>query len=253
MIGFRADKLRLLQGVRGEIRTPLQRGPGPGRGTPDAHRALRTGRTVGAPVTRTAPGVGRPVGDPGGRREAARDADGLPVGRARRRRRPRPIALVPLAERRLEVLLLAGPGEASRGLLPGGLRRRIVDDDPRAGKHRDAGLWHPRSTSTSGYVFPYDRNNPRVPQDDNPVGSYRTTFEVPADWRRPPDLPPLRRRRLGLLRLGQRHAGRLQRRQPHAGRVQRHPHRAGPVETSWPSRSTAGATAPTSKTRTCSA
>jgi len=33
-----------------------------------------------------------------------------------------------------------------------------------------------------GYVFPYDRNAPRPPRDNNPVGSYRTTFEVPADW-----------------------------------------------------------------------
>ena len=24
--------------------------------------------------------------------------------------------------------------------------------------------------------------NPRVPRDDNPVGSYRTTFTVPAAW-----------------------------------------------------------------------
>lgn len=33
-----------------------------------------------------------------------------------------------------------------------------------------------------GYIFPYDRNDPRPPRENNPVGSYRTTFEVPADW-----------------------------------------------------------------------
>jgi beta-galactosidase len=33
-----------------------------------------------------------------------------------------------------------------------------------------------------GYTFPYDRNDPHPPRDKNPVGSYRTVFEVPADW-----------------------------------------------------------------------
>jgi beta-galactosidase len=33
-----------------------------------------------------------------------------------------------------------------------------------------------------GYAFPYDRNDPRPPRDNNPVGSYRTAFDVPADW-----------------------------------------------------------------------
>jgi beta-galactosidase len=32
------------------------------------------------------------------------------------------------------------------------------------------------------YPFALDDNNPRVPRDDNPVGSYRTTFAVPAGW-----------------------------------------------------------------------
>ena len=34
----------------------------------------------------------------------------------------------------------------------------------------------------SGYSFPYDEKAPRPPLEANPVGSYRTTFEVPADW-----------------------------------------------------------------------
>jgi beta-galactosidase len=33
-----------------------------------------------------------------------------------------------------------------------------------------------------GYTFPYDRKDPRPPRDANPVGSYRTSFDVPADW-----------------------------------------------------------------------
>jgi len=33
-----------------------------------------------------------------------------------------------------------------------------------------------------GYTFPYERSAPHPPRDANPVGSYRTTFEVPADW-----------------------------------------------------------------------
>jgi beta-galactosidase len=37
--------------------------------------------------------------------------------------------------------------------------------------------------SNSRYPFEYDRRNPRVPRDDNPVGSYRTTFTVPDGWR----------------------------------------------------------------------
>jgi beta-galactosidase len=34
----------------------------------------------------------------------------------------------------------------------------------------------------SGYAFPFDRQNPRPPHDDNPVGSYRTTFTLPGGW-----------------------------------------------------------------------
>jgi beta-galactosidase len=33
------------------------------------------------------------------------------------------------------------------------------------------------------YPFQYDPKNPRPPRDYNPVGSYRTTFEVPAGWK----------------------------------------------------------------------
>ena len=37
--------------------------------------------------------------------------------------------------------------------------------------------------SNSRYPFFYDRRNPRVPIDDNPVGSYRRTFTVPEAWK----------------------------------------------------------------------
>ncbi len=36
--------------------------------------------------------------------------------------------------------------------------------------------------SNSRYPFAYDPKNPRAQRNNNPVGSYRTTFEVPAAW-----------------------------------------------------------------------
>ncbi len=36
--------------------------------------------------------------------------------------------------------------------------------------------------SNSRYPFAYDVRNPRAQRNDNPVGSYRTAFEVPAEW-----------------------------------------------------------------------
>jgi beta-galactosidase len=36
--------------------------------------------------------------------------------------------------------------------------------------------------SNSRYPFAYDPRSPRTPRNDNPVGSYRTTFVVPAAW-----------------------------------------------------------------------
>jgi beta-galactosidase len=37
--------------------------------------------------------------------------------------------------------------------------------------------------SNSRYPFAYDAKNPRAPRNDNPVGSYRTVFTVPEDWK----------------------------------------------------------------------
>lgn len=36
--------------------------------------------------------------------------------------------------------------------------------------------------SNSRYPFAYEPKNPRAQRNDNPVGSYRTTFEVPREW-----------------------------------------------------------------------
>ncbi len=36
--------------------------------------------------------------------------------------------------------------------------------------------------SNSRYPFAYDPRNPRAQRNDNPVGSYRTAFEVPSEW-----------------------------------------------------------------------
>src|SRR5512140_833715 len=36
--------------------------------------------------------------------------------------------------------------------------------------------------SNSDYPFSFDASDPHPPRDDNPVGSYRTSFTVPADW-----------------------------------------------------------------------
>ncbi len=43
------------------------------------------------------------------------------------------------------------------------------------------GDYDPPMYTNVQYPFPID-NCPRVPEDDNPAGSYRTTFRVPADW-----------------------------------------------------------------------
>jgi beta-galactosidase len=53
-----------------------------------------------------------------------------------------------------------------------------------------AGLPVPSNWELHGYgvpiytniVYPFPAEPPRIPENGNPVGSYRTTFEVPADW-----------------------------------------------------------------------
>ncbi|MCP4044769.1 MAG: DUF4981 domain-containing protein, partial [Gammaproteobacteria bacterium] len=53
------------------------------------------------------------------------------------------------------------------------------DDIPVPGNWQMYGYDYPIYTNIE---YPFPRNPPFVPQDDNPTGAYRTTFTVPADW-----------------------------------------------------------------------
>ena len=97
---------------------------------------------------------------------------------------------------------------------------------------------------------PDDPQPPFIPPDYNPVGSYRTTGRDPGRVGGPPRLPALRRRQQRVLPVGQRRAGRLQRGQHDGGRVRRDARTCGRGRTWSPSRSSAGRTAATSRTRT---
>ena len=103
------------------------------------------------------------------------------------------------------------------------------------------------------YPFALDDNNPRVPRDDNPVGVVPHVVHRAGRVGGSPRLPPLRRRRFGVLPLGQRYPRRLQRGQPHARGVRRHEVPGRRARTRLPSRCIDGATGRSSKTRTCSA
>ena len=75
------------------------------------------------------------------------------------------------------------PNPASR---PAGFERPEFDDKAWPtiavpGNWEIQGFGMPIYTN-SQYPFAFDYANPRVPRDDNPVGSYRTTFSLPADW-----------------------------------------------------------------------
>ena len=98
----------------------------------------------------------------------------------------------------------------------------------------DVSGWHdievPANMEIQGYGRPYyideswefPADPPRVPRDDNPVGSYRRDVRRAGGLGRPARVPALRRRDVGVLRVGERRDGRLQQGQPHAGRVRRH-------------------------------
>ena len=94
---------------------------------------------------------------------------------------------------------------------------------------------------------------PQLPADNNPVGSYRHDFTVPRDWTGREIYLRLRRRQLGVLPVGQR-----PHRRASARTARRRPSSTSratctPAPTSWRSRSIAGATAATSRTRTSGA
>jgi beta-galactosidase len=75
------------------------------------------------------------------------------------------------------------PGPASR---PRGFERPDFDDTGWAtitvpGNWEVQGFGMP-IYSNAEYPFAFDPADPHPPHDDNPVGSYRTSFTVPADW-----------------------------------------------------------------------
>ena len=75
---------------------------------------------------------------------------------------------------------------ASPAARPAGFERPAFDDTPWP-DIRVPGNWELQGFgmpiySNSRYPFAYEPGNPRAQRNDNPVGSYRTTFEVPPDW-----------------------------------------------------------------------
>ena len=54
-------------------------------------------------------------------------------------------------------------------------------EDPRSLQLADRRLWTPIYTNIR-YPFDFDLKAPRVPRDNNPVGSYRRSFVVPEGW-----------------------------------------------------------------------
>ena len=127
-------------------------------------------------------GVGRSGRAPRRHRASARDDDDLPVRRTGRAWRSRRLALVPFAERPVEVPVLAEPGQPPGRLRAARLRRQGLADHRRARQLGDAGLRHPDLHQHRSTRSPSTAPTRASPRDDNPVGSYRTTFTVPADW-----------------------------------------------------------------------
>ena len=75
---------------------------------------------------------------------------------------------------------------ASPAARPAGFERPAFDDTSWA-DIRVPGNWELQGFgipiySNSRYPFAYDPRSPRAQRNDNPVGSYRTTFEVPQGW-----------------------------------------------------------------------
>ena len=75
---------------------------------------------------------------------------------------------------------------ASPAARPAGFEQRWFDDRAWA-DIRVPGNWEIQGFgipiySNSRYPFAYDARNPRAQRNDNPVGSYRTRFEVPPEW-----------------------------------------------------------------------
>ncbi len=72
-----------------------------------------------------------------------------------------------------------------------------------------------------GYVFPFDEKAPRPPSAENPVASYRTRFDLPAEWDGRRVLLHFDGVDSAVVRLGERHQGRVQRGRADADGVRR--------------------------------
>ena len=75
---------------------------------------------------------------------------------------------------------------ASPAARPAGFEQSWFDDTPWS-DIRVPGNWELQGFgmpiySNSRYPFAYEPRNPRAQRNDNPVGSYRTVFEVPPEW-----------------------------------------------------------------------
>ena len=91
---------------------------------------------------------------------------------------------------------------------------------------------------------------PGVPADTNETGCYRTTFNIPEDWKGRQIFLVFDGVDFGLLPVGQRERSRFQPGQPPAGRIQYH-RVFTPVRTAWRCASIAGRMEATWKTRIC--
>ena len=153
------------------------------------------------------------------------------------------VAVLPAAQRPVEVPVLREPGVAAGHVLRDRVRRLALEDDPGARQHRDAGLRaaavrehrvrlgleraaeeHPGSRRRRHLLL---RQRLRLRHEPAPAHPARPQLRrlVPAPVRgpglveRPPRAHHVRRRLGRLLPVGQRPKGRLQRGQPRAGRV----------------------------------
>jgi len=167
------------------------------------------------------PRVERRGRDPRGRREAARDDDGLPRRGAGVHERPQPISVFLSLDGQWRFHLSPRPRERPRDFFRPGFDDSTWPRIPVPANWQMHGFDRPIYRNID---YPWDQDPkapPRVPVDDNPGRLVSHHVHRAAGVGRTPRAAALRGRRLGLLRLGQRHARGLQRGQPHAGRVRR--------------------------------
>ena len=83
---------------------------------------------------------------------------------------------------RVEVPLRQQAGRPAARLLPRRFRRQWLEGDPVPSNWQLQGYDKPIYLNTRYPWAPDDPQPPFIPPDYNPVGSYRTSFELPADW-----------------------------------------------------------------------